>query len=646
MSVTTVTTVATVPVDTLVTDLQHLSLASSTSEAPAMAELEKLAKRFYPAIHSNDLVTVTNIVGDVVRIMESNPTLAKFGFQSPHIGVTSDKLNLMNGPLRMLVQSMNYPVQLNESDGKNQQLVTSSLGSMMMGVMADSDGYHNVHRPCNDFDPKKGCCKKGHALTGDDNKCHLFECDFHQESLAVHLLLAMILVGFRKMKTTEDPKEIFKIMLTALLHDCGKVECTKIYEFDKCFTGFPAHGEIGMMKILMHRSPQMETDGLMTFKEYYDMATAIGLHMCGYHGSSDKEGNRYKRDLLKMESQIIKDILADLRVGDHLGALAKPDLLENHEEYLTKNQAEFVNDVTVHHEKPLPTRFIEFCAKYRITSDKLVIHMIGKSGAGKSVATQKLMDALRAKGVKVGSIGRDECMTQVLTESYDRFKGKKYGLLFAVYEGFKTLNSASSQKKPDQKAVSAAEDAVNNAIDVWNEQADALEKIKKVVKGDVRTYRNVVKEVQDEFSCRFFALYNDTTFKVIICDTMMNLFPGAAKAFYPKEMADCFKIHFHVQNYTSVVDGSNVGEMVEQQLKVTGPFGPNQILHPEGSSKGADLKMFASVSTDNMAKGPVPASLGENTFRPNYVVACMRTPEGGEVGYTEAVERVAKFVVG
>lgn len=675
------TTVATTDVTSLVEDLANLSVNNSD----VFSILENLATQFYKNLLENNNDAIHSTIFEILRILTTDSTFSKYGFTSEHIGMTctdNTKIALLNAALDKIVQIMSdkYEVQLNESDGKTQRLVSSHLAKMLSKVC--DDNYHNIVRPCSEYNEKTKCCKNGNPLiNGPNGTCnhHLYECDFHIESLALHLILAMIICGFREMNSTSDVHSIFKIMFTALVHDCAKIECTKTYDLNikgaKKFTGFPAHGEFGAMKLQMHWNPKMETDNIITWNEYYETIDTVRRHMCGYHGSY-KDGNRYKRRLLALlETENVKKLLTALRIGDHIGALHKDsDPTEPNEdsesndpiEYLTNNQNEFMENMRKYDgdDRQMSVKFDEFCNLNKIIPGKVVVFMIGTSGAGKGHAASILIDELNNKGIKFGHVDRDSVVAFVLTGTYHRFLGNKYKELYKIYDLMKDLNSAISTANKANKNNKKTEfsdqqmkqfddiaSSIILAIDNWNAPFSLMEsvndfRIKNIVKGQFDSYRNIVEEVGQEFSNRIMEYLNNPMYKGVVIDTMMNLFPQAAKACYPKQLSQYFKIHWHVQNYCTRTDGSNVGEPnnIEKQLEVSGPFGPNQILHPGGSSNKADLKMFSSASTDNQSKGNVPSALGDDSFRPYDVISSMRTHVAGSIGYTEAIYRISRLV--
>jgi hypothetical protein len=116
----------------------------------------------------------------------------------------------------------------------------------------------------------------------------------------------------------KDLPLLTKAALLGLYHDIAKPLCVETYEFKVPITGFPAHAEVGCMLFQAHWTPGMNS--LISKDDFMAVSTAILRHMCGYHGS-EGTSNQYKRDLLLLEQQQVRDLLVANRVGDHFGKL-------------------------------------------------------------------------------------------------------------------------------------------------------------------------------------------------------------------------------------------------------------------------------------------------------------------------------------
>ncbi len=264
----------------------------------------------------------------------------------------------------------------------------------------------------------------------------------------------------------------------------------------------------------------------------------------------------------------------------------------------------------------------------------------------------------------MATIGRDECIVEVITGKYERLTGGDYALVYAVYNAKKDLHSfckkfdgkRQTRKMDQQKA--KLEQSVTDAV------ADVEQKIvsSAAAKAEAATSvesEDIVQKVNTLFCDKIKAALENPEVKLVIIDTMMSLFPSGIQSCV-SPISDLLKghfiIHVHVQNYKERLSGENVGGSLAKQLEVSGPFGPTQPLHPGGSTRAHDLKSFSSVFTDRKNKEVdgsaslsdskkicVPQALHESAFRPHYVMTIMQTPDG-DLGYTEALDQVGTFV--
>uniref|UniRef100_A0A6C0ACE6 Uncharacterized protein n=1 Tax=viral metagenome TaxID=1070528 RepID=A0A6C0ACE6_9ZZZZ len=145
-------------------------------------------------------------------------------------------------------------------------------------------------------------------------------CDYHQESLISHLVVAfmnsMIVV----------PTSIYSLRrvqfyLLSLFHDIGKFSCQTTYPGE--ILGFPFHGEHGSGTML-----GLWSDSLLEFFKNYDEYTmfcrAIGSHMCGYHCVNYSHPDEiYKLDMISTEKSLVKEYLYWLSYTDKVSGFSK-----------------------------------------------------------------------------------------------------------------------------------------------------------------------------------------------------------------------------------------------------------------------------------------------------------------------------------
>jgi hypothetical protein len=128
----------------------------------------------------------------------------------------------------------------------------------------------------------------------------------------------------------------------------------------------------------------------------------------------------------------------------------------------------------------------------------------------------------------------------------------------------------------------------------------------------------------------------------VVIDTFMNCFPMAVESSVPQALSKYFRVHVHVQSYVERTTTS-VAETLTDQLKISGPYGLDSPMHPDGFKRGK--KTFASLSAEIGTEGPLPKSTFKSKFRPHLVAGvCTRTPDGGSVGYSETLATLERLV--
>ncbi|GAF95092.1 unnamed protein product, partial [marine sediment metagenome] len=276
-----------------------------------------------------------------------------------------------------------------------------------------------------------------------------------------------------------------------------------------------------------------------------------------------------------------------MRFGDHCAALPSDgsdgtdDNIQGFEEFMMEQHA-FMKQLVGDYDHKT------FLQKYGfISQDKVVMYLIGTSGAGKSYFSRQNCDKFSEGQVAI--IGRDECIVEAITGKYERLTGDEYALVYAVYnakkalyifckkfEGKRQTRNMDQQKAKLEQSVAEAEAAVDT-VDT-SSKAEASDSTESNVSTE-----DIVQKVNTLFCDKIKAALENPTVKLVIIDTMMSLFPSGIQSCV-SPISDLlnghFIIHVHVQNYKERLSGENVGGDLAKQLEVAGPFGPTQPLHP------------------------------------------------------------------
>jgi len=293
--------------------------------------------------------------------------------------------------LKGLLQILTCEFPFQEISGSTETLKTTSFAAML--VELSKEHYHS---------------------NGDHT------CDFHPESLIVHLLLTMI-HAFRY-----DPqnKNIVNICFCALMHDIGKVSCA-----DKCrlpdgklVTMFPFHGELGGM--VAKRAYGDAIYKVMQYDMFVAMCRAIECHMCGYHETT----SNIKWDMLRCESNEVKEFLVPLSCADSMAALGnQKDKIDK----VIKSRDAFKNHIN----QPFDLSCIMKAESY----SGFLVQIKGTSGSGKSTLA-KMLKGLYGDNCTV--IDRDDIMTRIVaTHKGEPYEGKVTGDKYAEYREYYAKNN-------------------------------------------------------------------------------------------------------------------------------------------------------------------------------------------------------------
>jgi len=563
-------------------------------------------------------------------LLELTNTLLSPSFQKNRydlVGCCGSNIDLLVDAFFPLITLLQQQTILWESDGNQQKQTSHSIAKILQQVLKDD--FHRVNDSCSNYDAKTHSCRYENPLIPGTDQ-HTFDCAFHEgDSLASHLVVCMLICGFRSIQLGNDSHTTGLIMLTGLLHDLQKMTTVQTFEFKgSLMTGFPAHGEFGMITLRCLWNPMFTQ--WISENEWSVMCTTIGKHMCGYHGQH-VGGAIYKRELLSMESKEVKQSLSVLRIGDHFAAIPSNRLFEDPVEFM-KGHETFIQSINS------TNNFKQFLEKWKFRTDKRACFLIGTSGSGKSWLARMI-----STHFKTAHLERDCCMTYCLIGIYQRFVGEQYKMLYQIYNLQKEIAGTIRRAKGKlSKNIAAQLEAdQQKLIRLQNEWNNTNPTMKTNVHQMGKDVIDIAEKIKVEFNRRIVMAIDDPEVEIILIDTMMNMFPNAIEMYVSNRLKNIWIHHIHLTNLTERLDGNNIGGTIAEQLQVSGKY---DVVHPthHQSMKAKDLKLFSSVSTDLNSIDDHPKALHDSPFRPNDVMSCCRTPSGN-FGYDDVLERLKKF---
>lgn len=374
-----------------------------------------------------------------------------------------------------------------------------------------------------------------YIMLNDVHKRDGYVCDYHQETLFEHLVLAMLTtITYQSLNDNDyDNNNDYKMMsaFIALVHDIGKMSTLQfINDNGKKWTSYQFHGEMGSGLLANAYNDQFAV--YFNKDEWDDICRTICVHMCGYHATTFTDKWTEKRiNMLRCENVVVKKLLTSLSYGDHFGAIRKEELYESADDFISSRKVfselispDFISD--------------EFFTKY---NHNIMLVLYGMSASGKSTLRKQLEDYLLEKNINYCSIERDLAIMKVM--------GKKKNL---------TIN-----EKPTGELY---EELYSDFI----REKSSLE-VNEFMKQEIQ--RNLKQG------------------KVIILDTVMSLFHNIKKLDC-NELKKVFIIGVHsIRNkLITTTDSLRMNKTVEEQLKITGntslfSFLPNDINYKNLTSK-------------------------------------------------------------
>ena len=237
-----------------------------------------------------------------------------------------------------------------------------------------------------------------------------YSCDFHQESLFSHLIMAMVSsVWYLLLTNPEETDEYARFIgALALLHDIGKpgamrTGSTMVKDVNKYVTKFATHGLIGGIILQKAYSENFR----FNLEEWDILCRCTSVHMCGYHSTDDTKAiTQAKWFRLSLERPPVKKGLLYLSVGDSIGNVRIEDL--NNDENLFKSRESFVK--TLETKIADPTKIFT-----KLNTTGLVIVLIGGSAAGKTTLAREIIEYLTSRDIRCTYVSRDDIMLETIS---------------------------------------------------------------------------------------------------------------------------------------------------------------------------------------------------------------------------------------
>ena len=270
-------------------------------------------------------------------------------------------------------------------------------------------------------------------------------CNFHEESLFEHSVMAMFISMFHAVNTDKD---CMKAGLTALFHDVGKINTMCIFGNN---LGYPFHGSYGAAILSQYGSDELY-EIIGGKKVWADICRSIGTHMCSYHSTETDGWSRQRRTISQLENLEVKNISECLSYGDTFGKISKFSSAESDEVWLKS--------------RPSYNEFVmtPFNASYIKDNgfSTVAFFIRGQSGSGKTTFIQnKLLPFLRTQfqESQFVIISRDEIMANLtamrtrVNLSSPRPTGAEYA---SVHNNYRTLKLSKVVNDEIRKRISIA----------------------------------------------------------------------------------------------------------------------------------------------------------------------------------------------
>ena len=251
-----------------------------------------------------------------------------------------------------------------------------------------------------------------HIKSQDWHKCVIknvsYTCEFHEESLFSHLIMASVCSVWYLLMTNPETTDDYArfIGALALLHDIGKpgtmsTGTISVGDKSKRITKFPAHGLIGGLILQKAYCP----DFGFGLEEWDTLCRCTSIHMCGYHCTDESSPiTQSKWFRLSLETPEVKQGLLYLSVGDIIGNVRAEELTKDEE--LVQSRELFNSSIKT--KLSDPTKVFT-----KLGTSGLVIVIIGASGAGKSTIAKDLVQYFTNTDIETTYVSRDDIMLEM-----------------------------------------------------------------------------------------------------------------------------------------------------------------------------------------------------------------------------------------
>jgi hypothetical protein len=236
-----------------------------------------------------------------------------------------------------------------------------------------------------------------------------YKCDFHEESLFTHCILAMISSVWYLLATEESVSNEYATFIAAiaLLHDIGKPAVMQtgiitIGDSTKRITKFPAHALIGGIILQKAYTPSFG----FGIEMWDTLCRCVSVHMCGYHCTDETNPITQSKWLrLSLETEDVKKALLYLSVGDGIGNIRTDEL--KYDEQLFASRKKFIQS--------LETTITEPSKIFtKLGTNGLIIVIAGSSGAGKSTLASQLTAYFTVHEIGTTYVSRDSIMLEMV----------------------------------------------------------------------------------------------------------------------------------------------------------------------------------------------------------------------------------------
>jgi chloramphenicol 3-O-phosphotransferase len=341
------------------------------------------------------------------------------------------------------------------------------------------------------------------------SECGNFTCP-HSESLYDHLLECGRLCYEHAMMSNLDRKTCVKAYIAGLLHDIGKIGTVR--QTGKHLT-FKGHGLVGGAILENMWSEEIDVMLRLTLEDWGDISTCADVHMCSYFGNQTTQLHKYSANILPHG---VKELLACLRIGDHLSMVPTDDYPKSAEE---------IRDVVLSTQADYEKWLFGVITIESVKKNQGVLILLqGTSASGKSTFARNLEFRF---GDACVVINRDFFMI-------------RQTMKFVGDEPIKTIEEMTPT--------------------VYSKYCAIYQANKKSISDHVNS--GMSRAIHEGLQCG----------KIVVVDTMATMF-GEIQAILPDIAKDAYRISFWFHRNTFITEEESIGRLglsLETQLSIRG----------------------------------------------------------------------------